>query len=154
MLFHFLFFKIEFSKQLVPNLSRNLISKGLPLRMKGIGEKSTASLKKIRFTSGIGLSLSDSKVHFVRFSKGRGGGEKGVKISRRLNIYLRRKPWAAAAVRQGWQGARQGRPKDRNRYRNCRPRRSCTSLSPMDPLAISSLHSRAAAEPLGFRRYP
>lgn len=150
MLFHFLFFKIEFSKQLVPNLSRNLISKGLPLRMKGIGEKSTASLKKIRFTSGIGLSLSESTSSASR----KGEGEKGVKISRRLNIYLRRKPWAAAAVRQGWQGARQGRPKDRNRYRNCRPRRSCTSLSPMDPLAISSLHSRAAAEPLGFRRYP
>ena len=75
MLFHFLFFKIEFSKQLVPNLSRNLISKGLPLRMKGIGEKSTASLKKIRFTSGIGLSLSESTSSASRKGGGRERGE-------------------------------------------------------------------------------
>ena len=99
---------------------------------------------------------ADAKVHFVPLPKRkkRENGKKPVKISRRLNIYLRRIPLAAAEEYQGWQGARQALPKDRNRYRNCRPPRNCTSLLPTDLPAISSPRSRVAVAPLGSQKYP
>lgn len=83
-----------------------------------------------------------------------GGGEQPVKISRRLNIYLRKRPLVAVVGHQGWQGVRQALPEDHNRCRNCRPRRSCTNLLPTDLPAISSPRFREAVELPGFQKYP
>lgn len=124
-------------------------------------------LKKIRFTSRTWrlrtlYQLADAEVHFIRFSKrkkweeegGVGGGQQPVKISRRLNIYLRKRPLVAVVGHQGWQGVRRALPEDHNRCRNCRPRRSCTNLSPTGLPAISSPRFHEAVEPPGFQKYP